>query len=73
MELLAKSLTDVLKRRLVLVGVNPSGYARKSFRIGIACTALENQGGLQGGKGGVFYANAHIEYVERVGRWTISE
>ena len=66
-------LTKIFKRRLVALGYDPSGYAWKSFRTGMACTVLENQGVLQGGKGGAIYADTHIAYVEIAGRWTNSE
>ena len=66
-------ISEILKRRLSAVVQDPEHYAHKSFRSGMACTVLHNQGLLKGRVGGVFYADSIIEYVESVGRWTNSE
>ena len=72
MQLKARDLSKILKGRLMVVGVNPSEYAHKSFRSGMACTVLENQGVVKGGKDGIFYTYTVMEYLEQVGRWTNS-
>lgn len=51
------------------MGVDPSGYAFssvESFRSGMACSVLKNQGEIANGNGGVVYADSPIEYLERV-------
>ena len=55
------------------MGIDPCGYSHKSFRIGMACTVLENQCVVKGGKEGVTYVDCGIEYMEQSGRWTNSE
>ena len=66
-------LTDILKRRMGDAKVDCEGYNNHSFRSGMACTVVANQGRVIGGANGVFYADALLEYVETVGRWTNTE
>ena len=35
--------TKILQKRLAAVGIDSSGFAHKSFRIGMACQVMENQ------------------------------
>ena len=70
MQLQIVDLPNMLKRGLVSVDLNPSGYAHESFHYGMACTVLENLGVVKGGKDGVFYADSLMEYLEQTGRWT---
>ena len=68
-----KSLTYILKRRMSDAKVDCEGYNSHSFRAGMACIVVENQGRVIGGANGVFYADALLEYVETVGRWANTE
>ena len=65
--------TLILKKGLVNIGVDPSPYAHKSWRIGMACAVLLNQAEVKGGKDGIFDAQSVMEYIEQNGRWTNSE
>ena len=64
--------TLILKKGLVNIGVDPSLYAHKSWRIGMACEVMKNQAEIKGGKDGIFLAHSVLEYIEQNGRWTNS-
>ena len=62
-----------MKRRMWDAKVVCEGYNHHSFRSGMACTVVENQSRVIGVANGVYYADALLEYVETVGRWTNTE
>ena len=66
LQLTEDDLTYILKRCLTWVGIDDSGYAQKSFRIGMACTVLANLSKLGDGLG---YTDSGLEYVGMAGRW----
>ena len=54
-------------------GLDNVGFAHHSFRSGMVCTVLQNQGNVIGGQQGVHYADALLEYLRAAGRWTNTE
>ena len=64
--------TNILQKRLKSIDVDPTKYAHKSWRSGMACTVIHNQAVIKGGKDGLFYGDSLMQYIEANGRWTNS-